>query len=76
MRLGEHDLRTDDGGHQDIPIARTVTHEEFDPNIKTNDIAIIHLERDVEFSGKIFIFLFFNPKRLEIFSLFLHSTIP
>lgn len=54
MRLGEYDLRTDDGAHQDIPIARSVTHDDFDPNIKTNDIAIIHLERDVEFSGKIF----------------------
>lgn len=27
-------------------------HENFDPYVKANDIAILHLERDVEFSGK------------------------
>lgn len=53
-RLGEHDLRNgDDGAHQDIPIARAVGHVSHDPVWKLNDIAILHLERDVEFSGGI-----------------------
>lgn len=52
VRLGEHDLRTDDGHHQDIRVARIVVHENFDPFIKSNDIAILQLERDVEFSGE------------------------
>lgn len=46
-RLGEHDLRTDDGLHEDILVARGVKH----PNPAINDIGIVHLERDVEFSG-------------------------
>lgn len=53
-RLGEHDLRTeDDGPHRDIPIARAIAHERHDPVWKLNDIAMLHLERDVEFSGGI-----------------------
>lgn len=50
-RLGEHDLRITDA-HQDIVIDRTVPHKEFDPEMKLNDIAIIYLKRDVEFSGE------------------------
>lgn len=52
VRLGEHDLGTDDGTHQDIPIARAVPHEKYDTVNYFNDIAMLYLERDVEFSGE------------------------
>lgn len=53
VRLGEHDLRTtEDAPHKDIVIHRSVPHKEFDPELKLNDIAIIYLSRDVEFSGE------------------------
>lgn len=65
-RLGERDLRTeDDGPHQDIPIARSVAHEQYDPVWKFNDIAMLHLERDVEFSGGIQNYSFFNHNQWE-----------
>lgn len=49
-RVGEHDLQTeDDGIHEDILVARAVKH----PNPAIYDIGIVHLERDVKFSGKI-----------------------
>lgn len=52
-RLGEHDLtRTDDSPHQDILIARSVAHEYHEPSLKLNDIGILHLQHDAEFSGK------------------------
>lgn len=53
VRLGEHDLRTTkDGQHQDIPISRAVPHNEYDTVMYSNDIAMLYLERDVEFSGE------------------------
>lgn len=46
--MGEHDLTgTDDGPHQDILVASATKH----PNA-VNDVGIIHLERDVGFSGE------------------------
>lgn len=53
-RLGEHDLNsTDDEPHRDYAIARSVAHEHHEPFHKINDIGILHLEEDVDFSGKI-----------------------
>lgn len=49
--MGEHDLRTDDGMHQDIKVSHAKRHYRYDPGFKLNDIGIVHLERDVEFSG-------------------------
>lgn len=47
-RFGEHDLQTeDDGLHEDVLVARAVKN----PSPAINDIGIIHLERDVKFSG-------------------------
>lgn len=57
VRLAEHDTRTtDDGQHQDIGIAFSDVHEEYDEEIDLNDIAIVHLEHDVEFNGKLRLF--------------------
>lgn len=51
--MGEHDLNlTDDGVHQDIRVAHGKRHERYDPGFKLNDIGIVRLERDVEFSGE------------------------
>lgn len=43
---------TDDGIHQDILVARGKPHERYDPAFKFNDIGVVHMERDVEFSGE------------------------
>lgn len=51
VRLGAHDLRTDDILQQDMLVARSVPHENHEPNFKINDIAIVHLLGDAEFSG-------------------------
>ncbi|XP_039452924.2 CLIP domain-containing serine protease B4-like [Culex pipiens pallens] len=64
VRLGEHDLSTDqdceqDGpdrycadAHQDLPIEKIIVHEDYNRTKKNylNDIALIRLERDVIFS--------------------------
>ena len=52
VRLGEHDLlTTKDGPHQDIPIARIRAHKAYDNVFWLNDIAMIYLSRDVQFTG-------------------------
>lgn len=51
--MGEYDKRTEsDGPHQDIKIADYETHSDHDDFIKINDIAMIYLEHDVEFTGE------------------------
>lgn len=53
MRLGEYDTRTTtDGPHEDVRISKVQSHKDFDPDLYLNDIAIISLERNVEFNGK------------------------
>lgn len=53
-RLGEWDYNTDsDGPHQDIKIADHEVHEAYNTTIKIHDIAIIYLERDVDFTGEL-----------------------
>lgn len=53
MRLGEYDTRTTtDGPHEDVRISKVQSHKDFDPDLYLNDIAIINLERNVEFNGK------------------------
>lgn len=51
--MGEYDKRTEsDGPHQDITIADFETHSDHDNFIKINDIAMIYLEHDAEFTGE------------------------
>ena len=53
IRLGEHDLTTlDDGPNLDVPVAHAKKHEHYDEDLDINDIAMITLEDDVEFTGK------------------------
>ena len=42
---------TEDGPHEDIAIARFLAHKEFDNFLWINDIGMIYLERDVQFTG-------------------------
>lgn len=50
MRLGEHDVRTKtDGPHLDVLIDRVDRHKNFSDMI--NDIAILTLEHNVDFTG-------------------------
>lgn len=52
MRLGEHDTSTlDDGPHEDIKIERIDKHFDYSEKFGTNDIAILHLVRDVELTS-------------------------
>lgn len=51
VRLGAHDLRTDDGQHVDVLIDRAVPHASYSELFGVNDIAMIYLEHDIEFNG-------------------------
>lgn len=50
--MGEHNTATSDGQHQDIEIAYSDVHEEYDDEIDLNDIALITMVNDVEFNSK------------------------
>lgn len=53
-RLGEHDIRTeDDGPHQDVKVVHTESHGNYIRRQGLNDIGILYLERDVDFTGRI-----------------------
>lgn len=51
VRLGEHNLKIDDGKHVDIDIKQIETNSEYNKNYGTNDIAMLYLERDAEITG-------------------------
>ncbi|ALC44033.1 CG1299, partial [Drosophila busckii] len=55
VRLGEHDLGTDaEARHVDIPVVRRESHPDYNRRNGRGDIAILYLERNVEFiSGSI-----------------------
>lgn len=62
VRLGEHDTTTEeDGKHIDVPIARAEKHEKYTILTRINDIAVILLAQDVEFTGcrNLFLLSFF-----------------
>lgn len=52
VRLGEHDLTSDDGMHQDVTIDLTLPHEDYDNDLLLNDIALIYLDYDVKYTGR------------------------
>ena len=50
--MGEHEIdKIADGFHEDIAIEYFESHKAFDDYLWINDIAMIYLERDVEFTG-------------------------
>lgn len=54
VRLGEHDLSsTSDANHIDIKISGFKRHEKYEPKTKLRDIAILTLEKDIEFTDTI-----------------------
>lgn len=53
VRLAEHDLTINsDGPHQDVIVSSVMTHNQFIPKDKINDIAVLYLQHDVDFTGK------------------------
>lgn len=72
--MGEHEIgSTKYGPHKDIGIALILSHEKFDSVLWINDIAMIYLERDVQFTGFKFLksLKFVDSFQLiEIFTLF------
>lgn len=53
VRLGEFDIDTIlDGRHVDVGIARIQQHEKWNGDLMINDIAVVLLERDVDFNGR------------------------
>lgn len=55
VRLGEHDIRSENDGarHLDVLIASKTAHEGFNSVSFQNDIAILKLEKRVEFNSEI-----------------------
>lgn len=52
--MGEHDIRTEsDGKHEDVLIADSKRHPQYDSWHAVYDIGMIYLEHDVIFNGKI-----------------------
>lgn len=55
VRLGAHDFTaSDDENHEDVRVSSYVAHTQFDKSLMINDIAILHLNRDVQFNGKLY----------------------
>lgn len=53
VRLGEYDISTtDDGKHETIRVDHAVANKQFRRGVGINDIAIVFLVEDVEFTGK------------------------
>lgn len=80
VRVGEYDFSTtDDGPHETIPIKYAKSHEKFHHILGINDIAIIRLSKDVEFTGIIekflFIFTAFHPIKLFVEFYFLPNSL-
>lgn len=51
--MGEHDTNDDDEHHEDIKIDRVARHS-YDVVRRINDVALLFLERDVEFTGELY----------------------
>lgn len=58
VRLGEYDTEiTKDGKHIDVGIARIESHNHSTSYLKINDIGIVYLKHDVEFTGDLEFYL-------------------
>lgn len=58
VRLGKHRFTTQsDGDYDDVRVVRSVPHAHFDKKLMINNIAIVHLARDVHFNGTKFFFV-------------------
>lgn len=55
--MGDLDLNPsvkDDASPLDVPVSRVITHERYNAQEYTNDIALLKLENPVRFQGKFF----------------------
>lgn len=50
VRLAEHDITDEDTTHKDVPVIRSARHSYYD--FYVNDIGMLYLEHDVEFTGR------------------------
>lgn len=55
VRLGEHDYGSynTDPAVEDVRISRATPHSQYNQRLMINDIAVLSLQRDVKFNGKI-----------------------
>ena len=53
VRLGEHNLKIDEGTEQLLPVSRVVMHENYNEQKTEHDIALLRLARDVKYSAAI-----------------------
>lgn len=69
VRLGEHDT-WDRSDHIDVDIARIENHAQYDHALKVNDVSVVHLVKDVEFTGKFGLNRPFFREQFQIFNIF------
>lgn len=76
VRLGEYDISTtEDGKHGTIRVDHAIAHKKFHRGVGINDIALVFLVEDVEFTGK---FIHFSIRQLtcySCYSIFLPNSI-
>ncbi|XP_016836998.2 serine protease 76 isoform X1 [Nasonia vitripennis] len=53
VRLGEQNLRQTDGAVVDYPIQKKIVHPNYEPDTSENDIALLILDEDVQFTDRI-----------------------
>ena len=53
MRVGSHHLYVDDPDQQDIPVLRVILHENYDSWTINNDICLLELESEADFSSDV-----------------------
>lgn len=54
MRLGEYNMSSlEDGPHEDVRVVRFDKHFDYNDKYGTNDIAILHLVRNVKITSNI-----------------------
>lgn len=60
-RLGEYDLYSESDGADpiDVRIKRGILHPAYDPNTYENDIAVLRLKNEIEFTSWYFFFIRF-----------------
>lgn len=52
MRLGEHDLSSESDTYTvEVPVVKVAKYPQYTTKDGHNDLAILYLERDVDFSG-------------------------
>eukprot|EP00795_Rhopilema_esculentum_P002651 gene2651-850_t len=53
LTIGEHDLKTDSGHEQKIPIADLIFHPDYNPSNYDNDLALVKLSRKATINDRV-----------------------